>query len=97
MCNIKCFCSGLKECHGGTGQNLHVVPAVRNLTSAPQQLEGAHTLLSHTAEGDAEVSRTEDGNVKAPYMQNFSAQTKQREDSDTPNILDSYITVTTSS
>ncbi|KAG5285647.1 hypothetical protein AALO_G00005800 [Alosa alosa] len=58
---------GLKECHGGTGQNHHIFPVMQqSLTSPPQQLEGTHSLVCHSAECDAEISQTEDGNTKGP-------------------------------
>ncbi|XP_041947710.1 zinc finger protein 853 [Alosa sapidissima] len=81
---------GLKECHGGTGQNHHIFPVMQqSLTSPPQQLEGTHSLVCHSAECDAEISQTEDGNTKVPHTQDFSVQTRQRVDLDTPDVSNS--------
>ncbi|XP_062384912.1 zinc finger protein 746 isoform X2 [Sardina pilchardus] len=81
---------GLKECHGETDQDHHMVPVrQQSLTSPPQQLDGTHSLACHGAERGAEFSHTEDDNAKVPHTQDFSAQTRQRVDSDTPDVSDS--------
>lgn len=92
MCEVDnqlCFCSGHKECHGGPGQNHHIA-AVRqqSLTSPPQELKGMHTAVCHSAE-HIKISHPEDGHAKAPHVQDHSAQNRQTEDPDTPEVSDS--------
>ncbi|KAL2096871.1 hypothetical protein ACEWY4_006078 [Coilia grayii] len=83
-----------KHVEGGsrveTGQDHRMVPVMQNPTGTQQQLEGVHSLVSHTAKHSAENSSTGDDNTKAPHTQVTCAHSSQKEDPNTTLVQDSY-------